>query len=270
LRLALLFVALTVALAGCSGDDGDDGADGTAGATTTAVLEPVVIVVTNDDGIGAEGIDVLVDALDAVPGAELHIVAPATDQSGTSDNTTPGGAEYSDAATAGGVEGTAVEGFPADTIAVALDELALEPDLVVSGINRGQNVGPLVQVSGTVGAARAAARRAIPALAVSAELADAPDYATSAALAVDWIEEHRDELGSGENDEQVVANLNVPTCDAGGEVRGVLEVPVATAFPAGVSAGDLPVDCAAAATSAADDVAALLIGYASLSEVPAG
>ena len=53
---------------------------------------------------------------------------------------------------------------------VALDELGVEPDLVVSGINPGQNVGPLAYLSGTVGAGRAAVRRGIPAIAGSAGL----------------------------------------------------------------------------------------------------
>ena len=60
--------------------------------------------------------------------------------------------------TASGYEARAVEGFPADTIRVAFDELGLTPDLVVSGINEGQNLGPVVDLSGTVGAARAAVR----------------------------------------------------------------------------------------------------------------
>jgi 5'-nucleotidase len=276
-----LSLALVLAITACSDDgDGSDAAEPardtsttritSADDTTTTSPEPLVIVVTNDDGIGAPGIDVLVDALAELPEVEIHVVAPAADQSGTSDRTTPGGASYADSETAGGTSGVAVDGYPADTIAVALDDLGLEPDLVVSGINKGQNIGPLVPISGTVGAARAAARRGVPALAVSAELADTPDYDAGAYFAVAWVADHRDELDPGANDERVVANLNVPTCDAGGEVRGVLDVPVAAAFPADVSAGDLEVDCNASATAAEDDVAALLIGYASLSDVPAG
>ena len=77
---------------------------------------------------------------------------------------------------------------------MALDELGLTPDLVVSGINEGQNLGPVVDLSGTVGAARAAARRGVPALAVSQGFGQDLDYEVAAGLVTDWIEAHADAL----------------------------------------------------------------------------
>ena len=130
-------------------------------STTTSIPDRLTVLVTNDDGIGAPGIDALVTALSAVDGLDIVVVAPAANQSGTSDKTTPGGASHADATTISGVAGTAVDGFPADSVNVALDELGITPDLVVSGINKGQNTGNLAYASGTVGAARTAARRGI-------------------------------------------------------------------------------------------------------------
>jgi 5'-nucleotidase len=261
-----LTVALCVALAaaGCSDDDAEDGgaADET---TTTAPAEPLTIVVTNDDGIGAPGLDVLVSALVELDDVDVHVVAPAGDMTGSSDKKTAGGATYADAATASGVEGTAVDGFPADTITVALDELGLEPDLVVSGINKGQNVGPLAYASGTVGAGREAVRRGIPAIAGSAAL-DGDGYELAAQLIVDQIEEHRDDYISGTAGTESVTNINVPDCTAG-EPKDLVEVDLATAIPEGVSV--FASDCSAdSAQEPTDDVMAVAAGHPALSLVP--
>jgi 5'-nucleotidase len=148
---------------------------------------------------------------------------------------------------------------------VALDELGVEPDLVISGINSAQNLGLLTDVSGTVGAAKAAAAAGVPALAVSAGLGT-PDYPTAAAQALSWVEDHRGELAAGEA-EAVVTNMNVPTCPDG-SVREVVEVPVAT------ESGDelLPdadIECASSLTDPADDVDAFNNGYVPVSELEA-
>lgn len=57
---------------------------------TATAAEPLEILVTDDDGMAGAGLDVLVQALQTVPDVEVTIVAPATDQSGTSDTTTDG------------------------------------------------------------------------------------------------------------------------------------------------------------------------------------
>ena len=159
----------------------------------------------------------LVNSLSEINDVEVTVVAPAENQSGTSDKTTAGGAPYAEGATASGIKGTAVDGFPADTIGVALDELGLEPDLVVSGVNTGQNVGPLAYVSGTVGAGREAVRRGIPAIAGSAGLTEdtLDDYQLAADLIVRYIEEHRAEYEDGTATTDAVVNINVPDCTAG-------------------------------------------------------
>jgi 5'-nucleotidase len=260
---ALAALALAVA-AGCGGDD--DGAAPQSGeretTTTTAPTEPLEILVSNDDCVGAEGIDVLVTALAALDGVEVTVVAPAGDQTGMGGRTTEGPLTTNEAQTASGYEAQAVEGFPADTIRVAIDDLGLTPDLVVSGINKGQNLGPVVDVSGTVGAARAAARRGVPALAVSQGVGQDLDYEVAAGLVTDWVGSHADALRAGEVPADVVANVNVPTCDTG-ELRGQVEVASATAGDAGS-----PSDCTSTAEGFTDDVTAFANGYATLTEIP--
>jgi len=262
-------VAVALALAACGSDDvSSDPTTTLAESTTTTVApEPVQILVTNDDGIGAPGIDALVNALVALDDVEVTIVAPLENQSGSSDTTTPGGATYAPGATASGVEGTAVDGYPADTIAVALDDLGLEPDLVVSGVNKGQNTGPLAYESGTVGAGRAAIRRGVPAVAGSAGLQDDADYATAVELMIAFIEEHRDAFADGSAPTNGVHSFNVPDCTAG-SVRELVEVELATEIPDGVNPFES--DCSIEVTEEpTNDIAALAAGHSALTLVPA-
>jgi len=264
-------VCAVLGLAACS-DDGGDGSDTTEAdeSTTTAAIEPLMILVTNDDGIGAVGIDVLVNGLLEMEGVEVEIVAPAENQSGSSDKTTPGGAPHAAGTTASGVAGTAVDGFPADTIAVALDELGLQPDLVVSGINSGQNVGPLAYASGTVGAGRVAVRRGIPAIAGSGGLTEdtLEDYELATELIIDNIEAHRAEYteAAASGEVEAVVNINVPDCTAGSP-KELLEVALGTAVPEGVN--PFASDCSVVSEEEpADDVLAVAAGYPALSLVP--
>jgi 5'-nucleotidase len=264
-RQSIAAVACAVMIAACgSGDDDDTTAPPEAGddaTTTTSASEPLRILVTNDDGVSAAGIDVLVEAVREQPDTELTVVAPAADQSGTGSQTTPGPLTVTDATTAGGYAAKAVTGFPADTIVWALDQSGItpRPHLVVSGMNEGQNLGTFVDLSGTVGAARAAAARGVPALAVSQGLGNPPDYARGAAAAIEWIAGERDELlarDTESTDPSEVVNLNIPTCPSG-SARAVVDVPLA--------GGDArpfdPVDCTTPFGSPASDVEAFLHGY---------
>ena len=118
------------------------------------------VLVTNDDGIDSQGLHVLVDALESV--AAVTVVAPMEDQSGTGRTNSYRVAvdEYE--------HGFAVDGKPADCVAVGLRGLDEEFDVVVAGINPGPNLGwQTVGRSGTVGAAAEAAFLGVPAMAVS-------------------------------------------------------------------------------------------------------
>src|ERR1700746_2663456 len=126
------------------------------------------ILLTNDDGYGAEGLRALQEALEDF--ATVWVVAPFAEQSGTAQSLTlrrpivvhPRGERH-----------WAVEGTPADAVIVALHKLLPErPDLVISGINHGANIGENVYYSGTVGAAREAAFDHIPGVGIAASLAE--------------------------------------------------------------------------------------------------
>jgi 5'-nucleotidase len=267
---ALAALVAGALLAACSDDGNGSGTASTRSTTTTAPApETLEILLTNDDGYAAPGIDAIAGALMAEPNVEVTIVAPAANQSGTGDQTTPGTLTTQSVTTASGIAATAVAGYPADTVIVALDELDLEPDLVVSGINFGQNIGPSVDISGTVGAAKEAVRRGIPALAVSQGLADQPDYATGVARALDWFRANRDGIAAPDAAAPTtLTNLNIPTC-LSGVVGATLTVPVATDF-ADRNIANVTCSASPAPTATfADDVDAFINGYATLSEVPA-
>ena len=105
------------------------------------------MLVTNDDGVKAPGIDVLVEALRKLPNVRVTVVAPAENQSGDGRPATPDPASLttSKTTTASGYPAVAVNGFPADTVLWALGGgVKQRPDLVVSGINSAENVGASV------------------------------------------------------------------------------------------------------------------------------
>jgi 5'-nucleotidase len=248
-----------VALAACGGGGDDDDASDDADANVLRIL------VTNDDGVTGEGIDALVTGLETLPDVEVTVVAPAEDRSGTGDtisDTPPTGSETT---LIGGHSAIAVAGFPADSVLYALDEvLDQRPHVVVSGVNKGQNLGPVVFASGTVGAARTAAGRGVPALAVSQGLADPPNYAAAVDLALNWVTDHRKDLLVGDVQTETIANMNVPTCPTG-EVRGLVDVPSA------IDGGERmfnPPDCASTENHPTDDIDGFLNGYATLANVP--
>ncbi|MEX5636004.1 5'/3'-nucleotidase SurE [Parafrankia sp. FMc2] len=256
--------------AGSAGDEsGRSPASSSSSEAAPAGPGPLDILVTNDDGVGAPGIDAVVRGLRALPGVTVTVVAPATNQSGTGGRTTQPTPTHRDATTASGVAATAVDGFPADSVVVALDILHVTPDVVVSGINQGQNLGPVVDLSGTVGAARAAASRGIPAIASSFGFADSFDYAPGVALVVDWITRHRAELADGApsaGPRGSVANLNIPNCAVGGEVRGLRELQTQPSLP-DMAAALARQDCASTAEPE-EEVAAFTAGFATLTQIP--
>lgn len=255
-----LAVVMAVALVGC----GSSGGGGEASRTTRSLLV-LRILVTNDDGYAAPGIDTVVRALRTLRRVDVAVVAPASNQSGQGAKTTPGPLPTSHVQTASGYPAVAVAGHPADTVRVALDSLGEKPDVVVSGINAGQNDGSFVDLSGTVGAARAAVARGIPALAVSAGLGNPPDFSAAVPYVLRWFRQHRDDLlsGAARGRHATVTNINVPTCTKG-KVRGLVTVPVApkSANPAA------PQDCTSKVGHPKSDVAALSNGFASLTVLP--
>ncbi|HQV57919.1 MAG TPA: 5'/3'-nucleotidase SurE [Ilumatobacteraceae bacterium] len=241
----------------------------TVAGCTTAASGPLRILLVNDDGVINPAIDVLIGALKNNQrfSAEVTVVAPAEERSGSSDKTTSGGATYQQATTPGGNVAYAVNGFPADSVHVALDQLGLKPQLVLSGINPGQNVGPFAQISGTVGVGRTAIRRGLPALAVSAGMQlDQAQFDFGASLAINWIAEHCADLMAGTAQTDTVSSINLPTCPPAA-MGPLLAVERATTFPDGANV--FASSCDLSGPTPTDDVAAILVGYPSITQVPA-
>jgi 5'-nucleotidase len=121
------------------------------------------ILITNDDGIHAAGLRALIPALQDL--GTVTVVAPSAERSASAQSLTLRQPIYCDQV---GEREYAVEGTPADAVILAFHTLLAEkPDLVVSGINRGGNMGENIYYSGTVGAAMEGAINRVPAIAVS-------------------------------------------------------------------------------------------------------
>lgn len=125
------------------------------------------LLLTNDDGIYAEGLWALYHAFS--PSHRVTVVAPDRERSGVGHGITLNNPLRQTPVTAnGGDKGYAVNGTPADCIKLGILEILEEkPDLVVSGINPGANMGVNLNYSGTVAAAKEATLYGIPAIAAS-------------------------------------------------------------------------------------------------------
>ena len=171
------------------------------------------ILLTNDDGHEAPGLRILRAALEA-DGHDVIVVAPSEEKSGSSVSyTSRGKLSWHQV----DPKRIAVDGTPADCIRLAVLVFLEEPvDLVVSGVNFGQNVGSGTISSGTVGAAMTGASFGIPAIAVS-QAVDANDLAgtaryfpDAAALTVALIRELADREGERLLPRDMVLNVNHP------------------------------------------------------------
>lgn len=164
------------------------------------------ILLTNDDGIYAPGLEALHAELARL--GHVDVIAPAVEQSGVSHTIT-----YleplivQDIFRNNQLFGRAVAGSPADCVKLGVLELCQPaPDLVVSGINSGANVGINVLYSGTVAAAIEGSFYGITSVAVSLSMDQQPDYARAARLAVHLIEQ----LTAAGVEKGSLWNMNVP------------------------------------------------------------
>ena len=164
------------------------------------------ILLTNDDGIFAPGINAFYEELTRV--GDVEVVAPATEQSGVGLSVTYLHPLLVDEEIRNGRHwGWAVAGSPADCVKLAMLEFCKPaPDIVVSGINAGLNAGINVLYSGTVAGAIEGAFFGVPSIAVSASTNQPPDYPKTARIAVRLIKQLVERgLDSGD-----LWNLNVP------------------------------------------------------------
>ena len=167
------------------------------------------VLITNDDGIHAEGLKALEAGLAGV--GEVFVVAPEREMSATGQAISihlPLRVRVLDD------RHYAVSGTPADAVILALHQLlAGKPHLVVSGINQGGNLGENVIYSGTVAGALEATLHGVPAIAMSLASRKSSDFSAAAAFGAELAAKVLEEgLPSG-----VMLNVNVPP----GEVRGV-------------------------------------------------
>lgn len=126
------------------------------------------ILVANDDGIHAEGLKILVRAL--CPEHEVFVSAPNSQRSGAAHSLTlqePLNVVPTQMEGLPNVKAYAVSGTPADCVRLAISNLIERPDLVISGINMGANLGTDVYYSGTVAAAMEGTIFGLPSMAVS-------------------------------------------------------------------------------------------------------
>ena len=178
------------------------------------------IIVTNDDGFDAPGILALAEAMRGL--GVVQVCAPAINQSASGHKITLfQDIEYTRATIGGDIPALAVSGSPADCIALSLMGLVEgKPDIVVSGINRGENMAQDLTYSGTVTAALEAAIHGIPAVAFSLARPDADlrqTYAVAAQVAVPIVARV---LKQG-LPPYTILNVNVPPVERIGDLRGI-------------------------------------------------
>jgi len=179
----------------------------------------VLLLLTNDDGIYAPGLQALEAELRKL--GDVIVVAPATEQSGVGHSITFLQPLVAKQVFDGDrLRGWAVEGSPADSVKLGIFEFCpRRPDVVVSGLNGGLNAGINVLYSGTVAAAIEGAFFGITSIACSLEFNDHANYKRAAQIARGIIEQVLAQKGA----EPQLYNLNIPTvaCERAAQVRVV-------------------------------------------------
>ena len=186
------------------------------------------ILITNDDGIGAPGLACLTEIAEALAGqgGEVWTVAPAFEQSGVGhciNYVKPS------MLTQLGPRRFAIEGSPADCVLAGLGELVAGPvDLILSGVNRGNNAGENTMYSGTIGAAMEGALQGVRSIALSqfygpgnVDLDDPFDAARRHGTAL--VRKLLDDAPWGGETYKLFYNVNFPPVD-GEHVKGFAAV----------------------------------------------
>ena len=180
------------------------------------------ILLTNDDGIDAPGLLAMYKALSRV--GQVTVAAPASNQSATGHGLTTGRnpifvKTWTDD---GGSVWHAISARPATCLSLALESLLTDPpDIVVSGSNYGANLGLVTYYSGAVGAAREAAFRGIPSIAVSVQVGSQMDFDGAAEFTAHLVERYLKE----KLPPKTFINLNYPALPKD-QVKGVKVEPL--------------------------------------------
>jgi 5'-nucleotidase len=159
------------------------------------------ILISNDDGYKANGIQALIKELQKI--ADLIVVAPDRNRSGSSSSLT---LDKAVKVTKIGNDFYCIDGTPTDCVHIALSGLInFTPDLVISGINHGPNMGDDTIYSGTVAAAMEGYLLNIPSFAISMGNEDSKNFKSAAKVTVDLIKLYnKKKFGS------MLLNVNVP------------------------------------------------------------
>ncbi|KGG16301.1 MULTISPECIES: 5'/3'-nucleotidase SurE [unclassified Prochlorococcus] len=176
-------------------------------------MNPLTILISNDDGVFAEGMRTLAIAA-ANRGHKVIVVCPDQERSATGHGLTlqaPIRAERVDELFQKGIKAWACSGTPADCVKLALYELLDEkPDLIMSGINHGPNLGTDIFCSGTVAAALEGTLEGIPSIAVSVASFQWREFAFAGEIALNISENALLRNWS----QKLLLNLNIPPCNA--------------------------------------------------------
>ena len=185
-------------------------------ARNSVDLKKARVLVANDDGIHAPGLKLLVDVLASVA-REVWVAAPETEQSATSHSLTLRRPlrirELSE-------RRFAIDGTPTDCVLMGINEIMKDapPDLVISGVNRGGNLGEDVTYSGTVAAAMEGTLLGVPSIAVSQVTTDG--HPVKWATAKKWLGKVLKMLTAEPWPAEVLMNVNLPDVTAG-RVTGI-------------------------------------------------
>ena len=176
------------------------------------------ILITNDDGFGADGI-VMLERVARLISDDVWVVAPASNQSSCSRKITQ---STKVACEQRGIQQYAVEGTPADCAIIGLNGLIPgdTPDLVLSGVNRGSNLGEDLALSGTVGACMQAWEQGVPGIALSQVLANFTAKEVNWISATAHLEAALRKLIPMVLENPTVLNVNFPPLDEPSELVG--------------------------------------------------
>lgn len=190
--------------------------------TGMASAQSYRILLSNDDGIESPRLHALHAALSQLQGVEVVVSAPNVNQSGASQSSI-GSVTVDRFEQDGQFFGYAVHGRPADAVRFGIKELGKDRpfDIVVSGINRGANVGDVSHLSGTVGAAMEGLYHGLPAIAVS-EDPDSENTAITGKFTADLVDRYR-RFGAPQG---TLISINVPA----GELQGVAVRPMGDSY----------------------------------------
>jgi 5'-nucleotidase len=174
------------------------------------------ILLSNDDGIDAPGLAALFNKL--APLGSVTVAASVKNQSGVSHSVAPDGPIWVNEMEKKGHKWYAIEAPPATCVRLALESLLPEkPDIVIAGINKGDNTGVVTFFSATVACAREAAFAGLPAIAVHLERSEVMDYEGAASFIAELVQEiQKKELKS-----RVFLNITIPALPKD-RMRGVL------------------------------------------------